>query len=72
MVDTKLRTMMTMLNDGDAVEKIWESGPPHLNRVIDVCATQYGFADGYFTAVHEVELIVMFFILCHDILHCII
>ena len=72
MVDTKLRTMMTMLNDGDAVEKIWESGPLHLNRVIDVCATQYGFVDRYFTAVHEVELIVMFFILCNDILHCMI
>ena len=63
-----------MVNNGDAVESIWESGSPqpHLSRVIDVCATQYGFVDRYFTAVHEGELIVMFFILCHDILHCII
>ena len=39
-----------MVNNGDAVESIWESESPHLSRVIDVCATQYGFVDGYFTA----------------------
>ena len=41
-----------MVNNGDAVESIWESGSPqpHLSRVIDVCATQYGFVDGYFAA----------------------